>query len=165
VAFAAKLHADGVPRVPGTAVFLTKTSEMTPPIVIWHVRHNRALHRHVLVLTVVFESVPWIEEAERLKSEPLDDNFWRLTARYGFMERPDIPTLLVDALASGCGFDPADVTYYVGHETVLHRDDGTGLPVWEEAIFAAMERNAAHVSDYFNLPRDRVVEIGRQVEI
>jgi KUP system potassium uptake protein len=163
--FAAKLRADNVPRVPGTAVFLTKTTEMTPPIVIWHVRYNRALHHHVLVLSVSFESVPWIEDAERLGRERLDDNFWRLTARYGFMERPDIPKLLEEALAVGCGFDPDDVTYYVGHETVLHRDDGAGLPVWEEAIFAAMERNSAHVSDYFNLPRDSVVEIGRQVEI
>ena len=163
--FAAKLRADNVPRVPGTAVFLTKTTEMTPPIVIWHVRYNRALHQHVLVVSVAFEPVPWIEESERLGRERLDDSFWRLTARYGFMERPDIPKLLEEALAGGCGFDPADITYYVGHETVLHRADGAGLPTWVEATFAAMERNSAHVSDYFNLPRDRVVEIGRQVEI
>jgi KUP system potassium uptake protein len=163
--FMAQLIADNIPRVPGTAVFLTKTSEMTPPIVIWHVRHNRALHRHLLVLTVRFESVPWIDEAERLERELVAENFWRLTARYGFMERPDIPQLLDQALSGGCHFDPADVTYYVGHETVLHRIDGSGLPEWQEAVFAAMERNSSHVSDYFNLPRDRVVEIGRQVEI
>jgi KUP system potassium uptake protein len=163
--FMARLAADGVPRVPGTAVFLTKTNEMTPPIVVWHVRHNRALHRHILVLTVRFESVPWIDESERLRRELVAENFWRLTPRYGFMERPDIPQLLAQALSGGCHFDPDDVTYYVGHETVLHRIDGSGLPEWQEAIFAAMERNSSHVSDYFNLPRDRVVEIGRQVEI
>jgi len=163
--FAAKLAAEAIPRVPGTAVFLTKTAEMTPPIVVWHVRHNRALHRHVLILTVRFAPVPWIDEAARLTSVQLEGGFWRLTARYGFMERPDIPTLLQDALAVGCGFDCDDVTFYVGHETVLHRTDGAGLPTWVEAVFAAMERNSAHVSDYFNLPRDRVVEIGRQVEI
>jgi KUP system potassium uptake protein len=163
--FAARLAADNVPRVPGTAVFLTKTGEMTPPIVLWHVRHNRALHRHVLILSVRTESVPWIDDAVRLVREPLGEGFWRLTARYGFMERPDIPALLQQARAGGCRFEPDDVTYYVGHETVLHRIDGTGLPAWQEAIFAAMERNAAHVTDYFNLPRDRVVEIGRQVEI
>jgi len=72
---------------------------------------------------------------------------------------------VTQALSGGCHFDPDDVTYYVGHETVLHRIDGSGLPEWQEAIFAAMERNSSHVSDYFNLPRDRVVEIGRQVEI
>jgi KUP system potassium uptake protein len=163
--FAAQLSADNVPRVPGTAVFLTKTSAMTPPIVLWHVRYNRALHRHVLILSVRTESIPWIADAERLTREPLGEGFWRLSARYGFMERPDIPALLQQARAGGCRFEPDDVTYYVGHETVLHRADGTGLPTWQEAIFAAMERNSAHVSDYFNLPRDRVVEIGRQVEI
>ena len=81
------------------------------------------------------------------------------------MERPDIPLLMEQAHASGCHFEPADLTYYVGRETVLHRPDGTGLPEWQEGIFAVMERNAAHVSEFFNLPRDRVVEIGRQVEI
>jgi KUP system potassium uptake protein len=117
------------------------------------------------VLTVRFESIPWIDDAARLQRELVAENFWRLTPRYGFMERPDIPKLLTQALSGGCRFDPDDVTYYVGHETVLHRIDGSGLPAWQEAVFAAMERNSSHVSDYFNLPRDRVVEIGRQVEI
>jgi KUP system potassium uptake protein len=92
-------------------------------------------------------------------------NFWRATARYGFMERPDIPALLRQAREKGCFLAFDDVTYYVGHETIIHRDDGKGLAKWEEAFFAAMERNAIHVSDYFRLPSDSVVEIGRQVAI
>jgi KUP system potassium uptake protein len=92
-------------------------------------------------------------------------NFWRATARYGFMERPDIPALLRQAREKGCSLAFDDVTYYVGHETIIRRDDGKGLAKWEEALFAAMERNAVHVSDYFRLPSDSVVEIGRQVAI
>jgi KUP system potassium uptake protein len=80
-------------------------------------------------------------------------------------ERPDIPALLRQAREQGCSLDPDDVTYYVARETIIRRGDGMGLAEWEEALFAAMERNAVHVSDFFNLPRDSVVEIGRQVAI
>ena len=111
------------------------------------------------------ESVPWIKESERLSTTEVAPNFWRATAHYGFMERPDIPALLRQAHLQGCFFDPNDVTYYVARETIIHRSDGKGLAAWEEMLFAAMERNAAHVSEFFNLPRDNVVEIGRQIEI
>jgi KUP system potassium uptake protein len=81
------------------------------------------------------------------------------------MERPDIPSLLRQAHAGGCGIDLSDITYYVGHETILARDDGKGLPRWMEASFAAMQRNSTHLSEYFRLPSDAVVEIGRQISI
>jgi len=163
--FLAELQAKGIPRVPGTAVFLTRTSRDTPPVMKWHVRHNRALHRSLFVLTVITESVPWINDSERLSVAKLAPDFWRATARFGFMERPDIPALLQRTGAFGCTLDLQDVTYYVGHETIVHREDGRGLFAWEEAIFATMVRNAAHVSDFFRLPRDGVVEIGRQIAI
>ncbi len=97
--------------------------------------------------------------------EQVAPNFWRAEARFGFMERPHIPVLLTTSKALGCTVDLGDVTYYVGHETVVGREDGKGLPAWQERFFAVMERNAAHVSDFFNLPNDQVVEIGRQVTI
>ena len=81
------------------------------------------------------------------------------------MERPHIPELLTTSKSLGCIVDLDDVTYYVGHETVVGREDGKGLPGWQEAFFAVMERNAVHVSDFFSLPTDQVVEIGRQVAI
>jgi KUP system potassium uptake protein len=83
----------------------------------------------------------------------------------GFMERPDIPALLETARAGGCGIDLSDVTYYVGHETVVPSDSDKRLPRWVEALFATMQRNSVHVSEYFKLPRDSVVEIGREVAI
>jgi KUP system potassium uptake protein len=81
------------------------------------------------------------------------------------MERPDIPELLREAHQLGCAIDLADVTYYVGHETVTPREDAKALPRWLEALFAAMQRNTAHLTDYFRLPSDAVVEIGRQISI
>jgi KUP system potassium uptake protein len=97
--------------------------------------------------------------------EEIAPNLWRLSARYGFMERPDIPALLAQARAHGCKVDLSDVTYYVGHETVVHREDGKALPEWIEGLFALMQRNSVHVSDFFRIPPDNVVEIGRQISI
>jgi KUP system potassium uptake protein len=155
-----------VPRVPGTAVFLTRTERDTPPVMVWHVKHNRALHEHLFVLRVEILSVPWVSSSNRMSSlEEVAPGFWRAEARFGFMERPNIPELLSASKSLGCTIDLGDVTYYVGHETVIHREDGRGLPAWQERIFAVMERNAIHVSDFFSLPTDQVVEIGRQVAI
>jgi KUP system potassium uptake protein len=163
--FLARIAEKNVPRVPGTAVFLTRTERDTPPVMIWHVKQNRALHEHLFVLRVEILSVPWVSWDNRISLEEVAPNFWRAEARFGFMERPNIPELLAAGKSLGCTADVDDVTYYVGHETVIHREDGSGLPVWQERIFAVMERNAIHVSDFFSLPGDQVVEIGRQVAI
>src|SRR6185295_16148726 len=101
----------------------------------------------------------------RMTIDEVAPNFWRAEARFGFMERPHIPELLTVGKALGCTIDLDDVTYYVGHETVVGREDGMGLPAWQERFFAVMERNAVHVSDFFSLPSDQVVEIGQQVSI
>jgi KUP system potassium uptake protein len=159
------IAAKQIPRVPGTAVFLTRTVRDTPPVMQWHVKHNRALHEHLFVLRVEVQSAPWVAAANRLSLEEVVPNVWRAEARFGFMERPHIPELLAASKALGCTVDLADVTYYVGHETVISREDGTGIPAWQERLFAVMERNSIHVSDFFSLPQDCVVEIGRQIAI
>jgi KUP system potassium uptake protein len=163
--FIAHLSASGVPRVPGTAIFLSKTTEQTPPIIIWHVTHNKALHRHVVTLSVVLGSMPWVDANHRMTVEPLASNFWRAIAHYGFMEKPDIPALVTHAKTLVPDLDLRDVTYYVGHETILHCPDGTGLPIWREKLYAFMQRNSAQIGEYFRLPPAAVVEIGRQIEI
>ena len=163
--FMADIAARNIPRVPGTAVFLTRTERDTPPVMVWHVRHNRALHEHIFVLRVEIQSVPWVSSSNRMTIEEVAPNFWRAEAHFGFMERPHIPELLATGKSLGCTVDLNDVTYYVGHETVVGREDGLGLPGWQERFFAVMERNAVHVSDFFSLPSDQVVEIGRQVSI
>jgi KUP system potassium uptake protein len=163
--FLPQIEARGVPRVPGTAVFLTRTSFGVPPVMRWHVKHSRALHERVFVLNVTTDMVPYVPAAQRLTVIPLAPGVWRAAAHFGFMERPDIPEVLAEAHAGGCGIDPADVTYFVGHETVVWREDGKGLPHWVEAMFAFMQRNSLHVTDYFRLPAETVVELGREIAI
>jgi KUP system potassium uptake protein len=163
--FVAMLEHKEIARVPGTAVFLTRAQRDTPPVMVWHVKHNRSLHHRVLALTVMIEPIPRVADSDRASASPMGPEFWRAVARFGFMERPDIPRLLVQLQGLGCPIDLADVTYYVGHETIAPREDGKGLPRWLEAAFAAMERNAARVTEFFSLPADQVVEIGRVISI
>jgi KUP system potassium uptake protein len=163
--FVRKLEEHHIARVPGTAVFITRAVKDVPPVMVWHVKKNRCLHQKVLALTVVAEPVPRVHGGSHLRITPLAKDFWRATAHYGFMERPDIPELLKEAPSQGCELHLDDLTYYVGHETIVPREDGKGLMGWEEAIYAAMTRNAMHVRDFFRLPSDHVVELGRQVSI
>ena len=152
--------------MPGSAVFLTRAKEETPPVMSWHVKKNRSLHEHVLALTMTVMSIAARRRGEdRVSVKQEAENYWRAEARYGFMEMPDIPALLAHCKSLGRAIDLDDVTYYVGHETIVPRDDGKGMPRWQEAIFAVMGRNAARISDFLKLPWDNVVEIGREIEI
>jgi KUP system potassium uptake protein len=164
-AFVALLAEKSVPRVPGTAVFLTRTPKGVPPVALWHLRQSRALHERVFILNVVTAMAPQVPASERLHFEQIAPGFWRGVARFGFMQRPDVPALLQMAHDHGCTITTSDLTYFVGHETVIAREDGGGLPRWVEAIFAFMQRNSAHVTDYFRLPIENVVEIGREIAI
>jgi KUP system potassium uptake protein len=132
---------------------------------IWHVKHNRALPEHLFVLNAVAESVPWINDSERLVVSQVQPNFWRGTAHIGFMEKPDIPAVFKQACAQDCSLDLGDVVYYVGHGTIVPTDDARGWAKWLRTLYIAMERNSVHVSDFFRLPDDSVVFIGRRIAI
>jgi KUP system potassium uptake protein len=159
------LQSGKVARVPGSAVFLTRAKEQTPPVLDWHVRHNRALHQNALTLTMTTTSVPRVDPKERLTVKREGDHFWRVEVKLGFMDHPNLPDILTDCKLIGADIDLDDVTYYVGSETIVPAEDGKGLPRWQEALFAAMGRNALRISDFLQLPRDQVVEIGREIEI
>ncbi len=161
----AKLATGAIPRVHGSAVFFTRAAKGAPPVLVWHLKCNRALHEFVLVLRLSFASTPRVAPGDRLTLTQAAPKFWRADVRYGFMETPDIPKLLADSKLLGCDIDIGDVTYYVGHETIVSREDGKGIPVWEEAAFSLMLRNAARLSDFLKLPSDQLVEIGRQIAI
>lgn len=163
--FLDKIHKSSIPRVPGTAIFLTRMSDQTPPTLIWHVKNNRVLHEKLVALTVRTELVPWIKPAKRMTVTQIAPDFSRIVAHYGFMENPNLPKLLQQAHKAGCDIDIDDIIYYVGHETVMHRESKKCMPLWQERLYAFMQRNTAHVSEYFALPRDQVVEIGRRIEI
>jgi hypothetical protein len=109
--------------VPGTAVYRTRTLRDVPPVMSWQTKRIRSLHERLFVLTVRIESMPWVHDADRLTYNEIGDGFWRAIARFGFMERPDIPAVLRKAQARGCPIDPTDATYLVGHGA-RHRHRG-----------------------------------------
>lgn len=164
-AFIDQITQAGVPRVAKTAVFLTRTEHDTPPVMIWHVKQNHVLANHLFILTVNTQSVPWCRSKNRLDVKEVAPNVWRAVANYGFMEQPNIPKLLKKAHDLGYNINLEDVTYYVGHETIIPRGDVPLMPRYIESIFAFMHRNSLPISDYLRLPPDSVVEIGRQIEI
>jgi KUP system potassium uptake protein len=161
--FAAMLG--GIARVPGTAVFLTRADSETPPVLVWHVRKNRSLHEYVLILKLIVTPSPRTKRSEWIEVERVADKFWRIEARYGFMDRPNVLAILDDCRTKGIEIDRDDVTFYIGHESIVPRDDRRGIPRWQEAIFAAMARNSVRITDVLKLPNDQVVEIGRAVAI
>ena len=163
--FLAEIERRGIPRVKGSAVFITRTMQDTPPVMRWHVKMNRALHEHLLVLTITTESVPYIQERARLTVKEFAPDFWRAIVHYGFMERPDIPEVVRQTHALGCPLQLHDVTYYVGHETITRADKPPRMPAWEVVPYAWMLRNAARVTDILHLPSDSVVEIGREIAL
>jgi KUP system potassium uptake protein len=154
-----------IARVPGTAVFLTRVKEATPPLMLWYVKHSRALQEKILVVTLEVASVPYIAEDQRVQVETIAPDFWRASASYGFMERADLPKLMAQLTAHGCAFDPAVLTYFVGGEQIVPRDDGQGLPRPVEVLFAWMLRNCTRVTDYLHVPNNQLMDLGRQVAI
>ncbi len=154
-----------IPRVPGTAVFLTRGDSAIPAVLLWHVRQNRVLRQRVIIIQVIIASVPWCDDHHRVRIASVGQDLWRATVRYGFMERPDIPQATALCADTTGAVDLADVTYYVGHETLAAREDARAIMAWQRHIFAFMVRNSARMSDYFRLPPDQTVGIGRTVAI
>ncbi|HUL46221.1 MAG TPA: KUP/HAK/KT family potassium transporter [Steroidobacteraceae bacterium] len=163
-AFFAGIERDRVARVPGTAVFLTRVKDATPPVMLWYVRHSHALHEKVIAVTLETASVPRIAPEERIQLAQPVANFWVASVCYGFMERPNMPDLMRQLAARGCGVVPEKLTYFVGSERIVPREQG-GLPRWMEAIFSFLLRNATHMPDYLNVPREQLIDLGRQISI
>jgi KUP system potassium uptake protein len=159
-----KVIAGHFPRVPGTAVFLARSDVAAPPVLLWHLKTNRALHESVLILDVVTASVPYVPVTAPVTLREIAPRVWRGEVQFGFMERPDIPPVVERLARQGYPFDTSDVTYYMAHEHILPREEG-GLPRPVEAIFAFLQRNAPPLCEYFRVPRDRVVEVGREFTI
>lgn len=164
-AFFAQLQQKTVPRVAGAAVFLTRTQNNIPPVMRWHVARNRALQQDVLSLTIDILNVPYVGEEQRIRVEQRAPGYWHGVAQYGFMEHPDIPRLLQGVSEINALFATDDATWYVGHETIVAGEGGSGMAAWQRHIFAFMKRNCTHVINHYHLPSDRVVEISRRVAV
>ncbi len=161
--FLAELKAERVPRVPGTAIFLTRPTDKIPAFVGDYVRNMGSLHKVVLALHIRFEEQPRIDEAERAEIEQIAPDFWHVTLRYGFIEAPDLVSTLRD-LKGVPGLDPDQAVFFATRDLVAPARHSV-LSRWRLALFAYLYRNAARLTDRFNLPQDRTVEVARQVRL
>ena len=165
-AFFEHLAAHPPARVPGTAVFMTARGDGVPPILVHHLKHNKVLHERIVLLTVSIVETPQVADTERLEVTPLAHGFWRVIARFGFMQPPDVPAAL-DALRTmpiELNWREEDTTYYLAHLTLL-ANDRIGMSAWRDKLFIFLSRNARRATNFFCLSPDRVVEIGIQLRI
>jgi len=153
-------------RVPGTAIFMTARPEGAPPILVHHITHNKVLHGQVILLTASIVDTPTVDPAAAIEVERLQDGFWRVVVRFGFMETPDVPLALEKAREQGLNWDTADTTYYLAHLTLfVHVHGRLGMMEWRDKLFVFLSRNARRATNFFLIPPDRVVEIGIQLSL
>jgi KUP system potassium uptake protein len=158
-----------ITRVPGTAVFLNRSTQTTPLAMRENVDHNHALHESAVVISIQTASVPYVRDDERLAISDLtyrDDGISLVVARYGFKEQPDVPAVLRQAAATGLesAVDLDDVTYFLSKIEIV-QSDAPGMPAWRKRLFLATAHLAADAVDYFQLPRHHTVLLGSAIEI
>jgi KUP system potassium uptake protein len=151
-------------RVKGTSIFLAGNPDGTPVALVHSLKHNKTLHERVILLTILIEEVPYVEEEQRVEVKDLGNSFYRVIGRYGFMEEPRVPELLALCKAHGLKIKEMESTFYLSRETVIP-SQRPGLARWRKHLFALMSRNAQSATAYFRLPPNRVVELGMQIEI
>jgi len=162
--FSAQLRARPPARVPGTAIFMTAHPDDVPPILLHHLKHNKALHERVVLLTVQVVDAPMVEPANAMTVRDLGNGFYRVIAKYGYMQAPDVPEALATAHLLGLDIDEADTTFYLAHLTLLVTSRH-GLASLRDKFFVLLARNARRATNLFNIPPNRVIEIGMQLEL
>lgn len=153
---------DGVARVPGTAVFLTPNAESVPHAMLHSLKHYKALHERIIILSVEVFDVPYVPDIDRVEVHRLTGNFSQVIVQYGFKDDPDIPAALAFCAESGLNIDMMDTSFFLGRETLIPKL-GSEMAYWRELIFVAMFRNAGSATTFFKIPSNRVVELGSQV--
>ena len=151
-------------RVPGTAVFMASNSDGVPPAMLHNLKHNKVLHEQVVFLRVATEEIPVVARGDRVSVKPLGNGFFRVVARYGFTEDPNVPEVLEMAREHGLEMRPAQTSYFLGRETLIATRK-RGMALWREKLFALMSRNARSATAFFRIPPNRVVELGAQIEL
>ena len=162
--FARSMLKSSVHRVPGTAFFLTSNAQAVPPAMLHNLKHNRVLHEQNVILTIETMRVPQLADDERVEFDPINERFLRLTLRFGYMETPNVSRALARARRKGLKFDVMTTSFFLGRRKVVMESD-TGLERSLDKIFIALGRFGADPSDFYQLPRDRVVELGARISI
>lgn len=167
--FLDSLFLDPPLRVPGTAVFLTATPAVVPHALLHNLNHNKVLHERVIFLTVRIKDVPWVPFNERVSIVSLGHDCWRITLDFGFKNNPDVSQALTELCREHrMEFEMMQTSFFLSRETVIPTPgEGKhgGMAQWRERMFATMMRNAGSVVTYFNIPANRVIELGTRVEI
>ena len=152
------------PRVPGTAVFMTSDPTGVPVVLLHHLKHNKVLHQTVVIMSIEGEEIPQVPADERVTLKVLNEGVYQVVARFGFMETPDVPAVLASLESHGLRARPAETSFYLGRETLLPNGAST-LARWRKLLFIVMARNAQSATAFFNLPPNRVLELGAQIQV
>ena len=150
-------------RVRGTAIFMTSNSDGVPVVLLHHLKHNKMLHETVVLLSVQTRGIPEVAADSMLTLEKMGSGFYRLVATYGFMQSPNIPELLARAAAQGVPVPKMDTSYYLGRERLVLTGKAK-MSRWRKSLFALMSRNARSATEFFQIPPNRVIELGAQIE-
>ncbi|MFB3788825.1 MAG: potassium transporter Kup [bacterium] len=153
-----------LPRVRGTAVFLTSNADLAPLVLLHHVKHNKVLHEKVVLLSLRTENVPKVNLRDHIEIKELGHGFYLVTAAYGFMQSPHVPWMLRNCLSKGLE-DIKDASYYLGRVTVVTARKPTAFPAWRKWIFIFLYRNARPATAFFHITPNRVIELGMQIEL
>jgi KUP system potassium uptake protein len=151
-------------RVPGTAIYLRGETDGVPHAMLHNLSHNKVLHERVVFLTVHIREVPWVPVSERVRIVPFGHECYQLNVYYGFKDEPNIPRALEVAKGQGMEFEMLDTSYFIARQTVIH-GPGAGMAPWREHLFVGMSRNARGAADYYQVPTNRVIELGTQIMI
>ena len=158
------LNRETVPRVPGTAVYLSGNPQGTPLALLHNLRHNRVLHERVILMTIIPTDEPHFPPDQRVQMETLEHGFFRVTARYGFMETPNMSDILIHCHALGLDLPRQSVSFFLSRETIV-RGQPSAMSRWRGAVFALLSRNAQPATAFYGIPANRVVELGMQIEL
>lgn len=151
--------------VPGDAIFLTGTPNIVPHAMLHNIKHNKVLHERNIMITVITRDVPFVAQAERIQVEKLDERFFRIFVYYGFKDQPNIPRALKQAYDQlEMEYDMMHISFFISRDRLIHTL-GDGMAPWREKLFISMQRNTSAVSDFYQIPPNRVVEMGSQIEI
>ncbi|WP_113064010.1 potassium transporter Kup [Oleiagrimonas sp. MCCC 1A03011] len=152
-------------RVPGTAIFLTANQSSVPHALLHNLKHNKVLHERNVLLTAETLETPVADADERIEITALGGDFFLLTLRFGFAEDPDIPQALALCGQRGLDFDMMDTTFFLSRETIVADTRRPGMALWRDKLFAFLSRNALPATAFFQIPGNRLIELGAQVEI
>jgi KUP system potassium uptake protein len=154
-----------VSRPPGTAIFMASDPEMVPPAMARNLLHNKVLHQRVVLLSILTREVPRVQRADRVRLDHFPNNIYRVTCHFGFVETPAIGEVLEAMKLKGLDIPLAEITFFLGRETLIAARRTGGMALWREHLFSFMSRNSYRATQFFRIPADQVVEIGSQIEL